>query len=121
MNGGLCSCRPLSHGYRQVLPHSVKQLDTGSRFVVGISCWYLLRNRQKEFALSSIKVAAAVGLFASLVTAWTGDISGVQVAKVQPMKMAAAEGLHDGGNGVPFTIAGDLKIPKCFLSLPLTT
>ena len=26
--------------------------------------------------------------------------------------MAAAEGLHDGGNGVPFTIAGDLKIPK---------
>ena len=59
----------------------------GAVFVVGISCWYLLRNRQKEFALSSIKVAAAVGLFASLVTAWTGDISGVQVAKVQPMKM----------------------------------
>lgn len=84
----------------------------GAVFVVGISCWYLLRNRQKEFALSSIKVAAAVGLFASLITAWTGDISGVQVAKVQPMKMAAAEGLHDGGNGVPFTIAGDLKIPK---------
>ena len=84
----------------------------GAVFVVGISCWYLLRNRQKEFALSSIKVAAAVGLFASLVTAWTGDISGVQVAKVQPMKMAAAEGLHDGGNGVPFTIVGDLKIPK---------
>ena len=26
--------------------------------------------------------------------------------------MAAAEGLHDGGNGVPFTIVGDLKIPK---------
>ena len=38
----------------------------GAVFVVGISCWYLLRNRQKEFALSSIKVAAAVGLFASL-------------------------------------------------------
>ena len=31
----------------------------GAVFVVGISCWYLLRNRQKEFALSSIKVAAA--------------------------------------------------------------
>ena len=27
----------------------------GAVFVVGISCWYLLRNRQKEFALSSIK------------------------------------------------------------------
>ena len=28
----MVDCRPLSHGYRQVLPHSVKQLDTGSRF-----------------------------------------------------------------------------------------
>ncbi len=42
----------------------------GAVFVVGISCWYLLRNRQKEFALSSIKVAAAVGLFASLVSGY---------------------------------------------------
>ena len=30
----------------------------GAVFVVGISCWYLLRNRQKEFALSSIKSEA---------------------------------------------------------------
>ena len=39
----------------KVLPHSVKQLDTGSRFCSRNKCWYLLRNRQKEFALSSIK------------------------------------------------------------------
>lgn len=84
----------------------------GAVFVVGVSCWYLLHNRQKAFAQRSIKVAALVGLFASVVTAWTGDISGVQIAKVQPMKLAAAEGLHDGGNGVAFTLVGDLKIPK---------
>lgn len=84
----------------------------GAVFVIGISCWYLLRNRQKEFAMRSIKTAAVIGLVASLVTAWTGDRSGIQVAKIQPMKLAAAEGLHDGGNGVGFTVAGDLKIPK---------
>ena len=28
------------------------------------------------------------------------------------MKLAAAEGLRDGGNGMGFTIAGDLKVPK---------
>lgn len=84
----------------------------GAVFVVGISCWYLLRKRETEFAKASIKVAAAFGLVASLIVAWTGDISGVQVAKVQPMKMAAAEGLRDGGNGVPFTVIGDIKIPK---------
>ena len=59
----------------------------GAVFVVGISCWYLLRKRETEFAKASIKVAAAFGLVASLIVAWTGDISGVQVAKVQPMKM----------------------------------
>lgn len=84
----------------------------GAVFVVGISCWFLLRKREKEFALASIKVAAGFGLFASLIVAWTGDISGVQVAKIQPMKLAAAEGLRDGGNGVGFTVVGDIKIPK---------
>lgn len=84
----------------------------GAVFVVGISCWYLLRKREKEFAMASIKIAAGFGLFASLVVAWTGDISGVQIAKIQPMKLAAAEGLRDGGNGVGFTVVGDIKIPK---------
>ena len=84
----------------------------GAVFVVGVSCWYLLRKREIEFAKASIKVAAAFGLAASLIVAWTGDISGVQVAKVQPMKMAAAEGLQEGGNGMPFTVVGDIKIPK---------
>ena len=84
----------------------------GAVFVVGVSCWYLLRKREIEFAKASIKVAAVFGLAASLRVAWTGDISGVQVAKVQPMKMAAAEGLQEGGNGMPFTVVGDIKIPK---------
>ena len=26
--------------------------------------------------------------------------------------MAAAEGLQEGGNGMPFTVVGDIKIPK---------
>ena len=84
----------------------------GAVFVVGVSCWYLLRKREIEFAKASIKVAAVFGLAASLIVAWTGDISGVQVAKVQPMKMAAAEGLQEGGNGMPFTVVGNIKIPK---------
>ena len=30
-------------------------------FVVGVSCWYLWKNREKKFALASIKIAAWVG------------------------------------------------------------
>ena len=84
----------------------------GAIFVVGVSSWYLLKKRHVEFAKTSIKIGATFGIVASLIVALTGDISGVQIAKLQPMKMAAAEGLEDGGNGVSFTIVGDIKIPK---------
>ncbi|MGL5272734.1 MAG: cytochrome ubiquinol oxidase subunit I [Phocaeicola sp.] len=83
----------------------------GAAFVVGVSCWYLIKNRQKKFAVASIKIAAGVGLFASLIAAYTGDISGVQMAKYQPMKLAAVEGLEKGGTNVPLSIVPGVEIP----------
>ena len=81
----------------------------GAVFVVGISCWYLLRGRHKEFAHSSIKVAAWFGLVASLLTAYTGHHSGRIIAEQQPMKLAAAEGLYEGGNSQGLVVAGVLR------------
>lgn len=83
----------------------------GAAFVIAVSAWFLLRKREKEFALASIKIAAGVGLFASLVTAFTGDKSAYQVAQLQPMKLAAMEGLYEGGSHEPLTVVGSLKIP----------
>ncbi|WP_300724744.1 cytochrome ubiquinol oxidase subunit I [uncultured Bacteroides sp.] len=84
----------------------------GAVFVIGVSAWYLIRKREKEFAVGSMKIAAWVGLFAALVTAGTGDKSAYQVAQVQPMKLAAMEALYDGGTAEPLTIVGNIKIPK---------
>lgn len=84
----------------------------GAVFVIGISAWYLLRKREKEFAVASIKVAAGVGLFAALITAFSGDKSAYQVAKYQPMKLAAMEALYEGGTHEPLTVVGSLKIPE---------
>ena len=84
----------------------------GAAFVVGISCWYLWKKRDEKFARASIKVGATVGFVAALAVALTGDGSGVQMARHQPMKLAAAEGLMDGGKGAPFTVVGDIKVPK---------
>ena len=78
----------------------------GAIFVVGISCWYLLKKRNREFALASIKIGAIFGLVASLLSVWTGDGSGYQIAQTQPMKLAAMEGLNEGGKGAPFTLIG---------------
>lgn len=84
---------------------------TGAVAVIGISCWYLLRKRETRFALASIRIASAVGITGTLAVMITGDRSGVHVAEYQPMKLAAAEGLMDGGQRAPFSIVPGIEIP----------
>jgi cytochrome d ubiquinol oxidase subunit I len=86
----------------------------GSTFVVGISSWFLLKKRERRFALSSIKIAAVFGLIASLLSAWTGDGSAYQVAQKQPMKLAAMEGLYEGKEGAGLVGFGMLNPKKEF-------
>ena len=69
----------------------------GAVFCVGVSCWYLMKKRETQLALKSIRIGATVGLVASLLTAVTGHKSGMDVAEVQPMKLAAMEALYNGG------------------------
>ena len=69
----------------------------GAIFCVGVSCWYLMKKRHTRLALESLKIGAVVGLIASLGAAFTGHVSGQQVAEVQPMKLAAMEALYNGG------------------------
>ena len=92
---------------------------TGGIFVVGVSAWYLLKNRHVEFARKSLLVGAIVGLVGSGAVMLSGDSSGVHAAEFQPMKLAAAEGLEDGGNGAAFTIVPGIKVPH-MLSLLAT-
>ncbi len=84
---------------------------TGSIFVIGVSCWYLLKKRETKFALASIRVAAIVGIIGTMVLMLSGDSSGIHVGKYQPMKLAAAEGLEDGGTRAPFSIVPGIEIP----------
>lgn len=81
-------------------------------FTVGIASWFLLKKRETRFALASIKVGAIFGLITSLLTLWTGDGSGYQVAQKQPMKLAAMEGLYEGGQGVSLVGIGILNPQK---------
>ncbi|WP_321479998.1 cytochrome ubiquinol oxidase subunit I [uncultured Bacteroides sp.] len=84
----------------------------GAIFVVGVSSWFLLKKRNKEFALASIKIGAVFGLIATLLSAWTGDGSGYQVARTQPMKLAAMEGYYHGEKGAGLVAIGMLNPEK---------
>ena len=84
---------------------------TGAIFVIGISSWYLIKKRETKFALGSIRVAAIVGLLGTMITMWSGDGSGVEAAKYQPMKLAAIEGLEKGGECVPLEVVPGIEVP----------
>jgi cytochrome d ubiquinol oxidase subunit I len=78
-------------------------------FVIAVSAWYLLKQREQLFAKKSIIVAATFGLLASMFVAMTGDGSAYQVAQKQPVKLAAMEGLYNGKNGAGLVAFGILN------------
>ncbi|MBE6245522.1 MAG: cytochrome ubiquinol oxidase subunit I [Bacteroidales bacterium] len=80
--------------------------------VIAISCWYLKKQRNHEFSMRSIKYATVFGLFSIFMLMVTGHSSAVTVAKTQPMKLAAMEGLYRGENGTPLVGIGILNPKK---------
>ncbi|OGT25264.1 MAG: cytochrome d terminal oxidase subunit 1 [Gammaproteobacteria bacterium RIFCSPLOWO2_02_FULL_42_14] len=62
-----------------------------SMFVIGISAFYLLKNRDVEFAKRSFAIATGFGLVCSLIVAFYGDQNGLAVSREEPEKMAAIE------------------------------
>lgn len=81
-------------------------------FVIGVSCWFLLKNRNRDFALRSIKTGAWFGLAGMLLTMYTGDGSAVEVSNCQPMKLAAMEGLYNGNSPQSIVAVGILNPDK---------
>lgn len=77
-----------------------------SLFVLTVSSWYLLKGRHLQMAKKSIVVASVFGLISSLFVAFTGDESAYEVAQVQPMKLAAFEGLYKGENRAAIVALG---------------
>lgn len=68
---------------------------TAAVFVLGVSAWYLLKNRHVELARRSITVAASFGLAAALSVVVLGDESGYSASHTQRMKLAAIEAMWE--------------------------
>jgi cytochrome d ubiquinol oxidase subunit I len=80
---------------------------TAAVFVLGVSAWYLLKNRHTELARRSITVAASFGLASALSVVVLGDESGYSATHTQQMKLAAIEGMWETHHApAPFNIIG---------------
>jgi len=83
-----------------------------SIFVIGVSAWFIIKKKNLLLAKKSIIVAGIFGIISSLALIFSGDGSASQVAKIQPMKLAAMEGLNNGKEGAGLIAFGVLSPTK---------
>jgi len=81
-------------------------LTSGAFFMLGISAWYLLKNRHADFAKKSFKVALVAGFVAAALQLPLGHYHAVQVTNTQPEKLAAFEGLFETQTRAPLLLFG---------------
>jgi cytochrome d ubiquinol oxidase subunit I len=81
---------------------------TAGTFVLGVAAYlYMKKKHEHDRPLyhRAIRIGATVTLLAGLGVAITGDLQGKVMTEVQPMKMAAAEGLYETSEScAPFSI-----------------
>lgn len=87
---------------------------TGVFIVLSVSAYYMLKKKHLEFAKTTMKLGLIVGAFMVTVQLISADSSAQVVAKYQPAKLAAMEGIFKTKEHTPMTIIGypDMKNEK---------
>ncbi|MBV8356862.1 MAG: cytochrome ubiquinol oxidase subunit I, partial [Deltaproteobacteria bacterium] len=74
--------------------------------VAGIHSFMLLRDRDNPFHKKALAIALTVGALGALVQPLSGDFAAREVTRLQPIKMAAFEGLFETQRGAPLALGG---------------
>lgn len=85
----------------------VASLVCGAFIVAGVAAWHLLRDRESLWARKALKLGVACSLvFACLTAMPFGHLHAQQVARTQPEKFAAIEGLYTSQHEAPLVLFG---------------
>lgn len=87
-------------------------ITTAAFFVIGISSWHFMKKSENiELFQKSFKIASVLGFLGILLLLIQGHYQGQYMAKIQPMKMAAAEALWNSEDPAAFSLftIGDEK------------
>lgn len=86
-------------------PHTiVAAICTGSFFMLGITCYHVLKKNLKPWVFSSLKLSIFTALISTIMVIGFGDLQGKYLVKNLPMKMAAAEALWETKDPAPLAI-----------------
>ncbi len=89
-------------------PHTMMgALATGSFVMAGIGAFYLLLRRDEKYGRTFVRIGLLGALASSVLLLFpTGDQQGKNVARHQPVTLAATEGLFQTARGAPMAILG---------------
>jgi cytochrome d ubiquinol oxidase subunit I len=79
---------------------------TGAFFVLSVSAFYLLKKRHQEISELMMKLALIVAGVSLLLQLFSGDSSAKLIAKYQPAKLAAFEGIYKTEPNTPISVIG---------------
>lgn len=78
----------------------------GAFLVISVAAYYLLKRRHLEFARNSMQIGLWVALVAAILQGLSGHDSARVVARYQPSKLAAMEGVYHTESGVGLSLFG---------------
>ncbi|MGR3911948.1 MAG: cytochrome ubiquinol oxidase subunit I [Candidatus Rhabdochlamydia sp.] len=79
---------------------------TGAFMMMSISAYYLLKGRHTEFAIKSMKIGLFIGIVTTVLQLISADRLSQKVAKHNPEKFAAFEGVYKTEKSTPAYIIG---------------
>jgi cytochrome bd ubiquinol oxidase subunit I len=86
-------------------PHTIlAALLTAGALLLGVGLWHLGRNHEVAVFRPTARIGAVLSIAGAAAVGLTGHAQAQVMTNVQPMKMAAAEALFDGGNSVGFSL-----------------
>jgi cytochrome d ubiquinol oxidase subunit I len=111
VNGQVANPRPFDALFNDHLWHELAHMYVAGYIVAGfvvagVYATAFLKGRRDAYHRTGLVVALSFAALASPVQVVIGDWAGQQVAKNQPTKLAAFEGLPETVEGAPFTIGG---------------
>ncbi|MBS0626454.1 MAG: cytochrome ubiquinol oxidase subunit I [Verrucomicrobia bacterium] len=79
---------------------------TGAFFVLSVAAFYLLKNKHREISRLMLKLGLGIAGISLVLQLISGDSSAKLVAKYQPAKLAAFEGIYKTEPSTPISVIG---------------
>ncbi|MFQ5708846.1 MAG: cytochrome ubiquinol oxidase subunit I [bacterium] len=93
---------------------------TAAFVMSAVGAFYVLSNRNNEYGKIFLRLGVVAGLIASVLVAFpTGDGQGKNVAKHQPVTLAAMEGLFETKEGAELILIGQPDMAKLKIDNPI--